>query len=73
MIKYVVIANASTMSDTDYYFSGFSKDGSIVHLSRYFEEAKISDLSSAQHNIAECRKRFGYCDNVEFRIEEVAL
>lgn len=73
MIKYVVIGNVCTMPDVDYYFAGFSKDGGIVHLSRYFEEAVISDLPQAQEYFSECLRSFGYDEHCEFRIEEVEI
>lgn len=70
----VIIANASTIPDIDYYFSGFSKDGSIVHLSRYFDDAVFfNDDELLQTALMECYRFFGYADCVEFCIEEVEL
>lgn len=68
----VIVANASTIPDVDYYFSGFSKDGSIVHLSRYFDEAVfLNDGEVLQTALMECYRSFGHFDCVEFHIEEV--
>lgn len=68
----VIVANASTIPDVDNFFCGFSKDGSIVHLTKYFDEAVFfNDDEVLQTALMECYRFFGYVDCVEFHIEEV--
>lgn len=69
----VIVANPSTL-DLDYYYCGLSKDGSIVQLTRYFEEAVFFNDDELLHNIfMKCLQQFGYVDCIDWRIDEVEV